>query len=101
MKLIRVRQKGLFVIVETPDLGIGVHWDKGTRVYVKLDPRWKSVVKGLCGNYNDNDADDFQTPSGGLTEASAKIFGDSWKLQAYCPEANEVTVRPCKKLKRF
>jgi von Willebrand factor len=79
------------VIVEAPDLGLVIQWDKGTRVYVKVDPRWKDRVKGLCGNYNDNDADDFQTPSGGITEASAKIFGDSWKLQSYCPEALEIT----------
>ncbi|RZC00579.1 C8, VWD, and/or TIL domain containing protein, partial [Asbolus verrucosus] len=72
-------------------LGLVVQWDKGTRVYVKVDPRWKDKIKGLCGNYNDNDADDFQTPSGGITEASAKIFGDSWKLQTYCPEALEIT----------
>lgn len=45
----------------------------------------------MCGNYNNNEADDFQTPSGGLTEASANIFGDSWRLQSYCPEAEEVT----------
>jgi von Willebrand factor len=91
MKHLTIRQKGLFVIVEAPDLGLVIQWDKGTRVYVKVDPRWKDRVKGLCGNYNDNDADDFQTPSGGITEASAKIFGDSWKLQSYCPEALEIT----------
>lgn len=60
-------------------------------MYVKVDPRWKEKIKGLCGNYNDNEQDDFQTPSGGLAEASAKIFGDSWRLQTYCPEALELT----------
>ncbi|XP_017781781.1 PREDICTED: hemocytin [Nicrophorus vespilloides] len=86
-----VRNRDLFVIVEAADLGLIVHWDKGTRVYVKVDPRWKNKVKGLCGNYNDNENDDFQTPSGGLTEVSARLFGDSWKLQSYCPEAHEIT----------
>ncbi|XP_066254573.1 hemocytin [Euwallacea similis] len=89
-KLITIREKGVFVIMEAPDLGLLVHWDKGTRVYVKVDPRWKEKIKGLCGNYNDNQADDFQTPSGGLAEASASIFGDSWRLQNYCPEALEI-----------
>ncbi|XP_030749920.1 hemocytin [Sitophilus oryzae] len=89
-KHVTIREIGLFVIVEAPDLGLVVHWDKGTRVYVKVDPRWKNKIKGLCGNYNDNEEDDFQTPSGGLSEASAKIFGDSWRLQNYCPEALEV-----------
>lgn len=91
LKHLTLRHKGLFVIVEAPDLGLVVLWDKGTRVYVKVDPRWKDKLKGLCGNYNNNEADDFQTPSGGLTEASANIFGDSWRLQSYCPEAEEVT----------
>ncbi|CAG9772868.1 unnamed protein product [Ceutorhynchus assimilis] len=89
-KHMTIRERGIFVIVEAPDLGLLVHWDKGTRVYVKVDPRWKEKIKGLCGNYNENEADDFQTPSGGLAEASPKIFGDSWRLQSYCPEALEL-----------
>ncbi|KAF7263559.1 hypothetical protein GWI33_001874, partial [Rhynchophorus ferrugineus] len=88
---VTVREKGLFVIVEAPDMGLVIHWDKGTRVYVKVNPKWKGKIKGLCGNYNDNEEDDFQTPSGGLSEVSAKIFGDSWRLQTYCPEALEVS----------
>lgn len=87
-----LRNKGLFVIVEAPDLGLIIHWDKKTRVYVKVDPRWKEKVKGLCGNYNDNEMDDFQTPSGGVVEVSPQLFGDSWKLQPYCPDAVEITV---------
>ena len=90
-KRFTVRNRDLFLIVEAADIGIIVHWDKGTRVYVKVDPRWKNKVKGLCGNYNDNEIDDFQTPSGGLTEVSAQLFGDSWKLQSYCPDVEEVT----------
>lgn len=48
-KRLTIRDKGLFAIVEAPDLGLIVHWDKGTRVYVKLDPRWKNkVIFCLC-----------------------------------------------------
>lgn len=39
-----LRNKGIFIIVEAPDLGLVVHWDKGTRAYVKVDPRWKNRV---------------------------------------------------------
>ncbi|KAL1513261.1 hypothetical protein ABEB36_002690 [Hypothenemus hampei] len=88
-KHITIRESGLFVIIEAPDLGLVVHWDRGTRVYVKVDPRWKDRLKGLCGNYNDNQEDDFQTPSG-FAEASSRLFGDSWRLQDYCPEALEI-----------
>ena len=43
-------------------------------------------MRGLCGNFNDNELDDFQPPSGGLAEVEASVFGDSWRLQKYCPE---------------
>lgn len=92
LKRLTIRQKGLNVIAESADLGLIVHWNQGSRIYLKVDPKWKNKVKGLCGNYNDNEADDFQTPSGGLTEVSANIFGDSWRLQAYCPQAEEISV---------
>ncbi|XP_056642321.1 hemocytin [Diorhabda sublineata] len=101
-KHITAREKSMFVIIEAPDLGLVIHWDKGTRVYVRLDPRWKGRTKGLCGNFNDDEIDDFQTPSGGLAEVSANIFGDSWRLQSYCSEAPEIkdtcTYRPDRKV---
>lgn len=52
----------------------------------------------MCGNYNDNEMDDFQTPSGGLSEVSPQLFGDSWRLQPYCSNAVEITVRLLKQL---
>ena len=51
-------------------------------------------VRGLCGNFNDNELDDFQPPSGGLTEVEANVFGDSWRLQKYCPETVAHVVTP-------
>lgn len=49
-------------------------------------------MKGLCGNYDENEVNDFQTPSGGALEATAKLFGDSWKLQPHCPLAQDTQV---------
>jgi hypothetical protein len=49
-------------------------------------------MRGLCGNYNDNEADDFQTPAGGVSEASSQLFGDSWKLQPNCPPMETLQV---------
>lgn len=85
-----IRSNPQSVVVEAADIGVVVRWDRGTRVYVRLDPRWRGRVKGLCGNYNDDQLDDFQTPSGGVPEASARLFGDSWRLQEYCPEPEEI-----------
>lgn len=45
---------------------------------------------GLCGDYNDNAEDDFKTPSGGISEASVNLFGDSWKKDSFCPEPQDV-----------
>ena len=59
-----------------------------------MDPKWKSRTKGLCGDYNDNSEDDFKTPSGGVSEVSANLFGDSWKKNSYCPEPKDIQ-DPC------
>ncbi|XP_071530011.1 hemocytin-like isoform X2 [Panulirus ornatus] len=82
-----IREAGVFVFAEVTDMGLVLQWDRGTRAYLRLDPMWQGKVQGLCGNYNGDEQDDFQTPSRGSSEASVKIFGDSWRLQNYCPES--------------
>ncbi|KAK9502170.1 hypothetical protein O3M35_012753 [Rhynocoris fuscipes] len=91
LERISERSSGLFMFAEVADLGLVLQWDKGTRVTLRAEPKWKNKVKGLCGNYNDNANDDFQTPSGGINEVSAQVFGDSWKIHDYCPESHLVT----------
>ncbi|XP_071530009.1 uncharacterized protein [Panulirus ornatus] len=82
-----IREAGVFVFAEVTDMGLVLQWDRGTRAYLRLDPMWQGKVRGLCGNYNGDEQDDFQTPSGGSSEVSVKIFGDSWRLQNYCPDS--------------
>ncbi|CBY32632.1 unnamed protein product, partial [Oikopleura dioica] len=65
-------------------------WDDQTTVSLLMNPRLSGSVEGLCGNMNGNQNDDFKTPGNGLIETSASIFGDSWKIFGYCPEATEV-----------
>ncbi|XP_034943572.1 hemocytin, partial [Chelonus insularis] len=86
-----IRKVGLYIFLDIPTLGLVLQWDQGTRVYIKLDPKWKGRTQGLCGDYNDNNEDDFKTPSGGISEVSARIFGDSWKEDSYCPEPMNTT----------
>jgi hypothetical protein len=43
---ITIREAGLFVFAEVFDLGLVLQWDRGTRVYVRADPRWKDRVSG-------------------------------------------------------
>lgn len=39
-----MREAGLFVFVEVADLGLVLQWDQGTRIYLRLDPKWKGRV---------------------------------------------------------
>lgn len=92
-----MRRSGLFVFLDVPDLGVVIQWDEGTRVYVRVDPKWKGRVRGLCGDFNNNAEDDFKTPSGGISEVSAGIFGDSWKLNEFCVKPGDEEPDTCSK----
>lgn len=76
-------RSGVFVVIEIPNIGVLLKWDRGTRVYLKLENRWKGRVQGLCGNYNYDALDDFMNPSLGV-ENNPIIFGHSWKLDDSC-----------------
>ncbi|KAL0894249.1 hypothetical protein ABMA27_014259 [Loxostege sticticalis] len=92
LKRIKLRVAGAFVFLDVPSLGVSLQWDRGLRVYVKVDSVWRNRVKGLCGNFNGDQRDDFQTPSGGgLPESSALVFADSWKLKPTCPKPKEIS----------
>ncbi|KAL9966350.1 hypothetical protein ACROYT_G024405 [Oculina patagonica] len=88
----QIRERHFFTVLET-DLGLTVTWDRGTRLYITLDPKFKGQTCGLCGNFNDDRNDDFMTPQM-LPETLANDFGDSWKVESTCPDA-VVPKNPC------
>ena len=93
------RDIGMFISFEVSDMGVVIQWDKRNRLYIRLKPTWRNNVKGLCGNFNSDNSDDFQTPSG-IIEASNDLFGDTWKLYKYCPKAVTIQVELlCKVIK--
>lgn len=49
---------------------------------------------GLCGNFNKIEADDFTT-IGGLREATALDFANTWKTRASCPDVKRNFENPC------
>ncbi|EPY74984.1 hypothetical protein CB1_001833001 [Camelus ferus] len=49
---------------------------------------------GLCGNFNQNQADDFWTISG-VVEGTAAAFANAWKTQATCPNVKNSFEDPC------
>lgn len=93
LKRIVIREAGIFVFVEVFDLGLVLQWDRGTRIYVKADPKWRNKVKGLCGNMNNDEQDDLNSPSGGISEVSSVLFADSWRMHPYCPDSSSIGVK--------
>lgn len=49
---------------------------------------------GLCGNFNQNQADDFLSLSG-VVEGTAAAFANTWKTQAACPNVRNSFEDPC------
>jgi len=84
---------------------VQIVWDGYISVQVNAPKDGRTC--GMCGNNNDNAADDFKTRRNGLTE-SPESFGDSWKIDRYnrCPETQpqqsneEICGSKYKKVKR-
>ncbi|XP_055085800.1 alpha-tectorin-like, partial [Periophthalmus magnuspinnatus] len=74
---VSVFARGQDTIIKT-DYGLHVAYG-GTKVSVTVPFHYSGKTCGLCGNFNGNPADDFQTPSG-LSVTSESDFGTSWKV---------------------
>lgn len=53
-----------------------------------------SSTRGLCGNFNNIQTDDFRTVTGAV-EDSASAFGNSWKTRASCFDVEDSFEDPC------
>lgn len=84
LKRMSIHQAGVFVVIEVVGMGVQLKWDRGTRIYVQLQSKWKGRVQGLCGNYDGDAMNDLKSPSSGV-ETNPMIFGNSWKLEEFCP----------------
>ncbi|XP_051776840.1 mucin-19-like isoform X13 [Erpetoichthys calabaricus] len=73
---------GLYIIITTSS-GITLIWDKHTRLTVILDPIWKGQVCGLCGNFDSDPTNDFETRGKSLV-TNVVEFGNSWKFDPSC-----------------
>ncbi|XP_026780753.3 IgGFc-binding protein isoform X1 [Pangasianodon hypophthalmus] len=76
--LVKVYQSGAFIILET-SFGLKVTYDTVSVATVEIPSTYKNAVRGLCGNYNDNKADDLLMPNGNLT-SSAEKFVEAWRV---------------------
>ncbi|KAG8439516.1 hypothetical protein GDO86_005641, partial [Hymenochirus boettgeri] len=82
---------GFYTVVNFPELEITILWDKKTTIHVKVGPRWKGKLAGLCGNFDKYTSNDFTT-SNNMEVRNPQVFGDSWTI-GQCKSANET--RPC------
>ncbi|KAM7382747.1 hypothetical protein PAMP_002464 [Pampus punctatissimus] len=73
-----VYQEGTHYVIET-NFKLRVTYDLVYHVTVTVPGNYRDKVCGLCGNFNNNPKDDFQTPSHQLTE-NVNAFGKSWQV---------------------
>ncbi|XP_063303217.1 otogelin-like protein [Pelobates fuscus] len=83
---------GFYTVVHIPELEITILWDKKTTIHVKVGPRWKGKLSGLCGNFDKYTSNDLTT-SNNMEVRNAQVFGDSWTI-GQCKSFND-TIRPC------
>uniref|UniRef100_A0A4W2H2K7 Mucin 5AC, oligomeric mucus/gel-forming n=1 Tax=Bos indicus x Bos taurus TaxID=30522 RepID=A0A4W2H2K7_BOBOX len=89
------RPSTFFIIAQTQlGLQLDIQLVPIMQVFVRLGPQTRGQSCGLCGNFNQNQADDFLTISG-VVEGSAAAFANTWKTQAACPNVKNSFEDPC------
>ncbi|XP_041629355.1 mucin-5AC [Vulpes lagopus] len=85
-----------FFIVAQTNLGLqlDIQLVPIMQVFVRLGPELRGLTCGLCGNFNQNQADDFRALSG-VVEGTAAAFANTWKTQAACPNVKNSFEDPC------
>ncbi|XP_038166954.1 mucin-5B [Arvicola amphibius] len=84
-----------FIVVQTGmGLQLQVQLVPIMQVFVRLDPSYHGQMCGLCGNFNQNQADDF-TALSGVVEGTGAAFSNTWKTQASCPNSKSTFEDPC------
>ncbi|XP_077788611.1 IgGFc-binding protein-like [Podarcis muralis] len=75
---LQILQVGTSVILST-DFQLKVSYDWSHHLRVTISSAYQEAVGGLCGNYNENPNDDFETPAG-TTAPNIPAFGESWEV---------------------
>ncbi|XP_034437352.1 mucin-5B-like [Hippoglossus hippoglossus] len=88
----RYSTMGNYLVIEANN-GLILMWDRKTTLFIKLSPKYKGRVCGLCGSYDNNANNDFTTRCH-ATVVSPLVFGNSWKDLPSCPDAQSIN-SPC------
>lgn len=70
--LVSIFRAGIFTIISTPDFLI--KWDEATRIYLTVYSKHRNQMRGLCGNYNDDNSDDIITAQGAVGSIIEYVF---------------------------
>ena len=73
--------------------GVRIFWDGVFRVEVTVSQIWENELCGLCGNFNNDATDDFETPSGSLA-LTENAFGNSWLYTNSSSGCSRLSVPP-------
>ncbi|XP_039259400.2 IgGFc-binding protein-like isoform X1 [Styela clava] len=84
---IEFRMVGRFFVVEFP-FGLVIRWDGIDRLRIMAWARLKGTMEGLCGDFNDDQSNDFMTPEGTIV-TEIDEFVNSWIEPGYQTEGCE------------
>ncbi|XP_034444063.1 mucin-5B-like [Hippoglossus hippoglossus] len=84
-----------FIVVHTTfGLDVEIQLTPVMQVYIKASVSNKGKLRGLCGDFNDIQADDFRTTNG-LIEGTAETYANTWKTKSGCPDVTTTFTDPC------
>ncbi|XP_072529503.1 mucin-2-like [Salminus brasiliensis] len=83
-----------FIIANTQSLQLVVQTVPVMQAYIVSSSQIKGNLSGLCGNFNDVQADDFRTEFG-MKEGTAATFANTWKANSNCPDVTNTNQNPC------
>ncbi|XP_053545260.1 mucin-2-like [Bombina bombina] len=90
----QIHYSSIYIIIKAVN-GLVLIWDKMTSIIIKATTSFQNKVCGLCGNFDGNSNNDFNT-RGNLNVEDVLEFANSWKLSPKCAEVTSV-LDPCTK----
>uniref|UniRef100_A0A8P4GAB3 VWFD domain-containing protein n=1 Tax=Dicentrarchus labrax TaxID=13489 RepID=A0A8P4GAB3_DICLA len=84
--LAQVIRQGNYIVVDAID--VIIQFDGWSTLLVRVGQNHKNRVTGMCGNFNNDPADDKVLPNGTLAQ-NDNDFGDSWKAPTSKPGEND------------
>ncbi|KAL7402045.1 hypothetical protein ABVT39_008606 [Epinephelus coioides] len=84
-----------FIVIHTSyGLHLEIQLSPIMQIYIKASVSNKGKLRGLCGDFNDVEADDFRTTNG-LIEGTAGTFVNTWKARGSCRDVTNTLGDPC------